>query len=346
MKHVLLTILVLFCGCKGILLEVQQESDLAVERKIDPWELELTLGAKGAYAEAKFPGSPHIVPKIDIDLMASEEFGKMNSYEVQRCVADRSLSNSVGEDPTQINYRSDYMAQEDYLYVWGKAAAGTCTLLRGTHTSSPFIDLIAPQAGNFFYILRPCLKADRSIYGGKRRCSYKFTKTDVVEYKDTLYIADRRMLSLLSDYSFELQFLFSHMADTIRAKARYLQKCEFNEAHRIVAERRLAGIIKVSLTAVSVVTAAIISGPQNAFIAGSTAARLGDKLFSGISNAVLNCPTYDYDNDLEDTQERVEQVIASIGSIRVALNEIKLAEVEEAPPLAALEEAQARAGGF
>lgn len=347
MGRLLLIIFVLLGGCKDIALEMQQDSGLVAGR-FDPWQLKLALGAKGAYVEARFPESNHIVPKIDIDLMANDGLGKINYYEVQRCIADRPLLNSVNEDPTQVAYSSDHMAQKDHLYVWGKATAETCTFLHGRHTSSPFIDLTA-RTGSFFYILRPCLSAGRSVYGGKRTCSYKFIKTSVVEYKDELEAVERRTLSILSDYRFELQFLFSHMADTIREKARYLLKCQFNKAHDSTAQRRMAGIIKVSLTATAVVTAAIISGPQNAFIAGSTAARLGDKLFSGYSNASLNseCSVANYDRDIRDTQERVEQVVKNIGYIRQSLGEIKMAEEEIAPPpLPALEKAMTEAEGF
>ena len=49
------------------------------------------------------------------------------------------------------------------------------------------------------------------------------------------------------------------MANIIRDKAYYLQKCEFNEARANVVKRRLAGVVKVVVAAAATTVAAIIA---------------------------------------------------------------------------------------
>ena len=149
------------------------------------------------------------------------------------------------------------LKERDYLYVWGKAAAGACTLLGDVHVANPFVDYFDTKglggAGgfyNFFYLVRPCLKTDKSIYGRRRTCSYAFARTDTIkDYVNEIAVAKQAHMADLAEQRSRLEFLMMQMAYVIKEKAAYLYKCETNWINSQVVKRRLAGIAKVALTA-------------------------------------------------------------------------------------------------
>lgn len=304
--------------------ELLSEDSIYSRKRVDPYQIEFAVGK--AYVEAKFAGSSHIVPKVKINFASENKDLQADFYQVQRCHKSVVLRASDGKDPLTFNYGRDKLSRiRDYLYVWGSATTDTvgCRFLDGVHLSDPFIDLVV-GSGSFYYLIRPCLMAKHSIYGNKRVCHYKFHKTGVIDYTDMLNIEQRQTMSQLNEYASELQYTFTQIASVMREMASYLQTCEFNEAQKIAAKRRLVGIVKVALTVTSAVVATVVSGPQNAFFAGSATIKLTDKIFSGISNATINCPTGSYQRKIDLLRERADRTVGIIGQLRHELEEIKL----------------------
>ena len=328
-RWLLVIVIVLSCRESELPVSVQKASDLQVPDLHDPDQLPNILGAKGAYLEEKFPGATKsIVPKVDINLRD----GRTNFYEIQRCPKGARLKTAANKDPLDDEYDESAEEQKvkDYHYVWGMATAGVCTLLDGKHTSVPFVDdfnteKIGGANFDFFYLVRPCLFAGNSIYRGRKICSRVFARTNPIEgYINNVAKENLELRAKLSAQRVRLEHRMMQMASVIRQKAHYLKQCEFKEAKKNAFRRRLAGIAKVALTATGVVAGAILSGGTAAFLAGSAAAQLGDKLFSGISNATLNCPTGVYDQKNEALLADVNDTIKNIGEIRSSLGELKL----------------------
>ncbi len=298
----------------------------------DPDKLPNILGEKNAYLEAKFAESDSMVPKVDIDLSA----GKTNFYEIQRCPAGVALKTAAGDDPLTHSYASETQKRQDYLYVWGKAAAGACTLLEGIHISTPFVDDFGTEQGDnlasFFYLVRPCLFGNNSIYRGRRVCSHAFARTEVIAgYVNPIVSAQHDNRAKLAQRRTRLEHRMAQMASVVREKAYYLSQCEVREAKKNALKRRLAGIAKVYLTATAITTAAILSGGTAAFLAGTATIQLGDKLFAGVSNATLHCPTAAYDKRIRALRDDAEETAQRIGELREALGEIAPAGKEPPP---------------
>ena len=330
--------LVLACQEAELPFAVEKKTaDMHVPELYDPYKLPSFLGGKDAYVEAKFEGAKSEVPKVDITLPTGK--GDVH-YQIQRCPKGVNLKTAAGVDPFTHNYgAAEGQKHGDYLYVWGRAAAGACTLLGRTHISMPFVDEFGTEGVgdtggfNFFYLVRPCLGASTSIYGGRRKCSYAFARTQLIEdYTHELSVKERKHGAELTHKRARLEHRMGQMASVVREKAHYLQRCEYHEAKKNAFKRRLAGIAKVSLTVVATATAAVLSGGTAAFLAGSAAIQLGDKLFSGISNATLNCPTTVYDTRIEELREDATATVERIGEIRVALEELDLEGKKEPPP--------------
>jgi len=328
-RWLLVMVVVLSCRESELPVSVQKASDLQVPELHDPDELPKIRGTKGAYVEEKFPDAKSKVPKVDINLRD----GRTDFYEIQRCPKGARLETAVGRDPFDHDYgqNNENIKREDYHEVWGMATAGVCTLLDGKHTSVPFVDdfnteKIGHRGGfDFFYLVRPCLFAGNSIYRGRKICSRVFARTNTIEgYINNVAQKNLELRAKLSAQRVRLEHRMMQMAGIIRQKAHYLKQCEFREAKKNAMRRRLAGIAKVALTATGVVAGAILSGGTAAFLAGSAAAQLGDKLFSGISNATLNCPTGVYDRNNEELLADVNDTIKNIGEIRSSLGELKL----------------------
>ena len=303
--------------------ELLSADSVYARKRIDPYQIEFSIGE--AYVQTKINGSQHAVPKVKINFKVDNTDYQADFYQVQRCHQSVVLQTSDGKDPTSPDYSADKISRErDYLYIWGNATtdAGGCRFLDGVHVSDPFIDIVV-GSGNFYYLIRPCVMAKHSVYGNKRTCHYKFHKTEVVTYTDELGIKMRRTRSQLSEYATELEFTYAQIGGVMKEMAGYLQICEFNEAQKIAAKRRLAGITKVVLTVTSAVVATVVSGPQSAFAAASLTSKLTDKLFSDISNATPNCPTDNYTRQLGDLQDRAEQTVFIIGQLRHKLEGIK-----------------------
>lgn len=331
-------VLIVSCNQDVELPATQKSSDLRMPDLHDPYQLPNILGAKGAYVEEKSDTATvnSQAPKVDIDV--SEKF---DYYEIQRCPKGAKLETSGGDDPLTHNYSSESQKHEDYLYVWGMAAAGACTLLAGKHKSPTFIDYFGTDeiggtdSFDFFYIMRPCLSAKRSIYGSKRTCSYAFARTNTIEgYINKVAVDQRDNLAKLASLRTRLEHRMMQMASVVRQKAYYLQNCEAKEFKKLAMQRRLSGIAKVVITAGAVTVATILSGGTAGtatFLVGSAAAQLGDKLFSGISNASANCPTTVYDKRNKEILADVKQTIADICKTRTSLGE-KLNCQAEPPP--------------
>ena len=346
-----LVFLGLSCQQDELPLAVKKSADMHVPQLYDPYKLPSILGEKNAYKGEK-SGTESIVPKVDLDLN-HEQIGY---YQIQRCPAGAKLETAAGVDPLTHNYSSGMqdLKERNYLYVWGKAAAGACTLLGELHVEDPFVDYFHTEGiggadgfNNFFYLVRPCLKADKSIYGGQRTCSYAFARTETIRgYVNNIAIGKQAHMSDLAEQRSRLEFLMMQMAGVIKEKAAYLQKCETNWINKQVVMRRLAGIAKVALTSTAIVAGAVLSGGTAAFLAGTAAIQLSDKLFSGISNADVNdnCPTDDYDDRNKGIEVDVDETIAKIGEIRSSLGELELANPPGPAPLPELEEEIAAAG--
>lgn len=350
-RRLLVMVIMLSCREPELPISTQKASDLQVPELHDPDQLPNILGAKGAYLEEKFPGAKSIIPKIDINLRD----GKTDFYEIQRCPEGARLKTATGRDPFTYNYQeAEETKKENYHYVWGIATAGVCTLLDGMHSSVPFIDdfnteTIGYKGGfNFFYLVRPCLFANNSIYRGKKICSRIFVHTNTIKgYINNVAKEKLELRAKLAAQRTRLEHRMMQMASIIRQKAYYLKQCEFKEAKKNAFRRRLAGIAKVALTATGVVAGAILSGGTAAFLAGSASAQLGDKLFSGFSNATLNCPTRVYDQKNEELLADVNDTIKNIGEIRSSLGELELdgaTPPSNEQPLQALSEECARGG--
>ena len=321
--------LVVSCQKPELSVSVQKTADMKMPELYDPYELPNILGAKGAYLEEKFAGAVSEVPKIAINLRDSET----DNYEIQRCPAGVKLVTASGTEPVTHTYPqgTEALQQEDYLYVWGMAAAGACTLLGSKHVAAPFVDdfntekIGGTNGFDFFYLVRPCLNAGRSIYRGRRTCSYAFARTTTIRgYVNKVAQDKMEQTADLAAQRTRLEHRMMQMASVIRQKAHYLKQCEFKEANKNVWKRRLAGITKVVVTTAATIVGAIASGGTAAFLAGSAAAQLGDKLFSGISNATLNCPTNVYDQRNQEIFADVKQTIDKIGVIRSELGELEI----------------------
>ena len=330
-KWLLVMLAIIACQKKEpIGTELLSADNVYVRPRIDPYQIEFSVGK--AYVDAKFPNSQHKVPKVKINFTVGSTDLQADFYQVQRCHHSVTLQTSDGKDPTTHNYGNDISSRtRDYLYVWGSATtkAVGCRFLDGVHVSDPFIDLVGID-GRFFYLIRPCVMAKHSVYGNKRVCHYKFHKTEIVSYRNSLEYEERLVQSQLSEYATELGFTYAQIAGVMKEMAGYLQTCEFNEAQKIAAKRRLAGIVKVAMTVTAVVVATVTSGPQNAFFAASATIKLGDKIFSGISNSTLNCPTDNYHRKLSSLRERAERTVGIIGQLRHKLGEIKF-DIKQEP---------------
>ncbi len=337
MRNGLLAIaVVLSCRSQELPVAVQKTADLHVPELHDPYQLPNILGAEGAYVETENAGTKSEVPKVDINLRD----GKTNYYEIQRCPEGAKLETASGIDPLTHSYAQGMQAlkEKDYLYVWGMATAGACTLLAGKHMSAPFIDKFNTEkiggtdGFNFFYLVRPCLFAGSSIYRGKITCSYAFARTNTIEgYINNVAQANLALTAELASQRTRLEHRMMQMAAVIRQKAHYLKQCEFQAGQKNAMQRRLAGIAKVALTATAAVVGTVASGGTAGFLAGTAAAQLGDKLFSGISNATLDCPTGAYDKKNEEILADVEKTIAKIREIRSSLGELDL-DGKDPPP--------------
>ena len=326
----LTTLVIVACQKKEpIGTELLSADSVYARKRIDPHKIEFSVGK--AYIAEKYNGSKHTVPKVKINFKADNADYRADFYQVQRCHQSVVLQTSDGKDPTAPNYQANKISRiSDYLYVWGSATTDMvgCRFLDGVHVSDPFIDLVG--SGSFYYLIRPCVMAKHSVYGNKRICHYKFHKTEVVTYKDQLGIDIQRLRSQLSEYATELEFIYAQIGGVMGEMAGYLQTCEFNEAQRLASKRRLAGIVKVYMTVTSAVVATLVAGPQSAFAAASVAIKLGDKMFSGISNATLNCPTGNYTRQLRNLQDRAEQTVVIIGQLRYEL-EGKKFDIDKEP---------------
>lgn len=330
----LLVFLGLSCQKAELPFTVQKSADVQVPQLYDPYKLPNILGKKNAYQEAKFDNAESIVPKVDLDLSFSGEpdSAPAGYYEIQRCPKGAKLVTPTGVDPLTEEYSNGMqgLKERDYLYVWGKAAAGACTLLGNVHVANPFVDefntekIGGTDSFSFFYLVRPCLTADKSIYGGQRTCSYAFARTKTIEnYVNKVAVEKQALRADLAAQRARLEFLMMQMAGVFREKAAYLDKCGTNWINEQVVKQRLAGIGKVSLTAVAFVAGAVLSGGTAAFLAASATAQLGDKLFSKVSNAKLddNCPTDDYDDRHEVIIANVQETMGKIVGIRGSLGE-------------------------
>ena len=343
MRYYCLLAILLVVSCQKPVLPVstQKTADMQVPELYDPYELPNILGTNGAYLEAKFAGAMSEVPKVEINLRD----GVTGNYEIQRCPKGVKLETAIGIDPVTHNYHQDTEAQQkDYLYVWGMAAAGACTLLGSKHVSTPFVDdfntetIGGTNGFNFFYLVRPCLLPSDSIYRDRRTCSYAFARTNSIEgYVNNVAEENRGLTADLAAQRSRLEHRMMQMASVIRQKAHYLKKCAFNDANSKAMHSRLAGIAKVALTVGGVIVGTLITGGTAIFLAASAAAQLGDKLFSGISNATLNCPTGVYDEKNKDILADVKKTIDKIGKIRTSLGELDLAGKAAPPPEEAME---------
>ena len=322
-KWLLVSLAIVACQKKEpIGTQLLSADSVYARKRIDPHQIEFSVGK--VEVKEKFPGSKHTVPKVEINFRVDNIDHQADFYQVQRCHESVVLQTSDGKDPTNPhNYDGANRLGRirDYLHVWGSATTdmGGCRFLDGVHVSNPFIDIVV-GSGSFYYLIRPCIMAKHSVYGNKRTCHYKFYKTEVVNYTDTLGNKMRQTRSQLSEYATELEFTYAQIGGVMKEMAGYLQTCEFNEAQKIAAKRRLAGIVKVALTVNAAIVATVVSGPQSAFAAGSLAIKLGDKMFSGISNATPNCPTGNYTRQISDLQDRAEQTVFIIGQLRQKLD--------------------------
>ena len=338
MRCMFSVMLVLACQEAELPYAVERKTaDMYVPELYDPYKLPSFLGGKDAYKEKKFEGTESIVPKVDIILPTGK--GDVH-YEIQRCPKGVKLETTAGVDPFTHNYgAAEGQKHRDYLYVWGQAAAGACTLLGRSHISMPFVDEFGTEEVggtddfNFFYLVRPCLYGKNSIYRGRRTCSYAFARTQLIEnYTHNLSEKELEHGAEFAHLRARLEHRMGQMASVVREKAHYLQRCELREAKKNAFKRRLAGIAKVYLTVVATATAAVLSGGTAAFLAGSAAIQLGDKLFSGVSNATLNCPIDVYNTRIEELREDATKTVERIGEIRVALAELDLEGKKEPPP--------------
>ena len=325
-------LLAVSCQESDLPVAVHKTSDMSVPKLYEPYDLPNILGAKGAYVEARFDGAKSEVPKVDINLRVGIPDSIPLNYEIQRCHAGVKLETASGVDPITKTYPpgTEEMKQEEYLYVWGMAAAGACTQLGRRHSTSPFVDDFNTEeiggtgSFNFFYLVRPCLNAGNSIYNKRRTCSYAFARTNSIEgYVNDVAKENMQLIAKLAAQRSRLEHRMMQMASVIRQKAHYIQQCEFKEARDNASKRRLAGLAKVALITGAVV-AAVASGGTAIFLAGSVAAQLGDKMFAGFSNATLNCPTGVYDKKNKDILADVEKTIEKIGVIRSGLGELDL----------------------
>ena len=338
MRFGLLLLVFLGVGCQQAELPhtVQKAADMHVPQLYDPYKLPNILGEKDAYVEAKFADSKSEVPKVDLNLDGE----KVGYYEIQRCPAGLELLTAWGDNPLTDDYSSQDLKERDYLYVWGKAAAGACTLLGDVHIADPFVDdfnteeIGGTDGFSFFYLVRPCLQANKSIYGARRRCSYAFARTKTIEnYVNNVALEKQSLKAELAEHGSRLEFLMMQMAGNIREKAAYLHKCETNWLNSQMIKKRLVGIAKVALTAGAIVTAAALSGGSAAFLAGTAAVQLSDKLFSSVSNAKVsdNCPTDDYDDRDKGIVAAVKKTMGKIKEARIGLGELDK-EVLANPP--------------
>lgn len=351
-RSLLILILLSACQQPEVLVSQDLAANLQLPDYFDPDALPAVLGEKDAYLAEKYPGAqsevPTGVPTIDVDLGGGAVY-----YEIQRCAAGANLLTATDKDPLTERYPegTEALKKRDYRYVWGMAAAGACTLLEGTHLRDPFVDdfhtekLGGTKTFNFFYILRPCVRADRSIYGSRRVCSYAFKRTKIIEnYTNEMALDQRKLRAKLAVQGASLEYSMVQMAGVVRDKASYLEKCEYNEAQATALKRRLAGIAKIYLTTYAAAAGAILSGGTAAFLAGSATIKLADKLFAPFSNAVLNCPTDHYDGLYNKFAEAAKETAKSIGETREQLQEIDLSIKQPVGTLPAVAEACGKEG--
>ena len=335
MRVILAIVFLYACQELPVLTTKQQAADVRVPELFDPYKLPNILGKDGAYVEPRFEGATNEVPKVDIKLPTGNG---IVYYEIQRCPVGVELKTLAGTYPLESDYESEAQKIKDYLYVWGKAAAGACTLLGGIRMATPFVDRFGTEkfggtdSFSFFYLVRPCLNHKNSIYGARRMCHYAFARTETIRnYVNPMVIENMKLRTELVHKRARIETRMMQIASKVREKANYLRECEIREAKKLAFKRRLAGIAKVYLTVAATATAAVLSGGTAAFLAGSAAIQLGDKLFSGISNATLNCPTGNYDRQITAWTKDAEETVARIGEIREVIDGLKLEGAEEIP---------------
>ena len=331
MRILLLCLLCLSCqqDKQNNTAESKKAAGDAVAIRHNPYSIVFNVGE--AVVEAKFPESTHIVPKVNIEYSGTVP---VSYYEVQRCEAGTDIEDDDDNDPLTDSFGENTIAAiNNHLYAWGKATvtAGTCVTIGGLHKEKTFIDLTA-DTGDYFYLIRPCLSVAQSQYENRRTCHYLFRKTNAVQFEDTLAINKYKQKMRMGQLRTSLQHVFSRIGRLVRHKADILEICDFNETNKAAFKAKIAGIAKVAITASVAVTAALVSGGTAAFVAGSAAIQLGDKLFAGMSDYKPSCTTPEQDKQLEELYVEADLLVTAIATVRSELEGIEFSRETNIDP--------------
>lgn len=248
--------------------------------------------------------------------------------QIARCNTGTQLKTATGIKLEDIAADSSLRLQQlKWIWInniWGNSS--NCKILGGpsSHVARERFKDLSAKTGNFFYVINPCLRKERSTQ--KEVCSYNLIVTPSIAHTNTLteeFIALSEQLAIAEA---TLAGFYSQLYYSAQAIRMQKETCESNYAISQASQNFWKGFLSLSIGGVSAAIAGTLSGGTAALQAFKTGMSLSVGFFKKWPPVPNVCPTADkLIQTAQATSEQLPGALKNVLEIRVKLSEINSA---------------------
>ena len=235
---------------------------ISKEEKLDPALARVELVRQEVVMMPVSQGSELLVPGLEIS------FEGADFIEILRCFEEEKIQTYTGDSLSE-GLSNIKGPQARWLWQEALAAPQNCKIVANHVTREKIPDLAAP-AGQYFYILNPCVSKERSI-NGRRGCSYNLKKSDLLSEEYEPVVSDRFVQETDELYKAEAEMAaeIRLIRDNALLLSDQIRHCEIRSAQKDIQRRHKSGLISLAAAAVGSVAGFFVGGPAGALQGGS-----------------------------------------------------------------------------
>ena len=291
---------------------------------VDPSSASVSLAAEPFLSTATENGTLQ-VPTFSITGLSTHS---ADYVQIARCNTCTQLKTATGVKIEDIAADSSLRLQQlKWIWinnVWGNN--NNCKILGGpsSHIVRERFQDLSAKTGNFFYIINPCLRTERSTQN--EVCSYNLIVTPSMAHTNTLteeFLATAEQLAVAEA---RLAGVYSQLYYSAQAIRMQKETCETNYGISQASQNFWKGFVTLSIGGVSAAIGGSVSGGTAALQAFKTSMSLSVGFFKKWPPVPNICPTADkLIQSAQATSEELPSALKNVLDIRLKLSEINSA---------------------
>ncbi len=278
---------------------------------VDPETATLSLTAE-PFLDTASEGGTLRVPTVNI---TGFEEHRADYAQIARCSTGTVLRAPTGEKLEDIPAESAKRLQQ-LKWIWVNSVWGdsvNCKIVGGVnaHNARPRFQDLSAKTGSFFYVMNPCVRAERSTK--KETCSYNLIVTKSLTYENTLTEEFMAKAEDLSVAEARLAGLYSQLYYNTQLLRMRKDECENNYAVNESVKNFWKGLLSFSLGGVGAALGGAMSGGTAALQGFKTGMAIAVGFFKKLPAEPNICPVAD---------RIIQQSQDTVAALPVALNRV------------------------